>query len=50
MAGKPLFDQVAEGEMGERHGPTAADVLQAERETILNEGDFREYQVSGALN
>jgi len=46
VSGKPLYnpgDPSTAAAAG--HGLTPADVLEEERQAILNEGDFQEYQV-----
>ena len=48
VSGKPLYDTQQDTEATttqQRAGPTPADILEMERQAILNEGDFQEYKV-----
>lgn len=45
ISGKPLYEVSDESRDGVGKGPTPADVLEAERQAILDEGDFQEYKV-----
>lgn len=41
-----MYDKADEVELTQQgHGPTPADILEMERQAILNEGDFQEYKV-----
>jgi len=45
VSGQPLYDPVDAATSPTRQGPTPADVLEHERQAVLNEGDFQEYKV-----
>ena len=45
VAGQPLYPPPEEGTVQRIQGPTPADILELERQAVLNEGDFHEYKV-----
>lgn len=48
VAGEPLYDpesQPAEGDSDGEELPTAEQLVEDERKTLLDEGDFNEYRV-----
>lgn len=50
VAGQPLYDpEQRPAEISTNQEPTPADVLEAERQAVLNEGDFQEYKVSNPI-
>lgn len=49
VSGQPLYDpQPASAETSANQEPTPAEVLEAERQAVLNEGDFQEYKVTAS--
>lgn len=45
MSGQSLYPAVEVGTGQRTQGPTPAQLLEQERQSILNEGDFQEYKV-----